>query len=599
MPWDPSNNPYNFIPFGPPVRLSKGAPSHRRIIGLTGSITVQLTNETPMLVAQRVSPQGEVPPRLENVKINGRLIIPATSLKGMVRSLLEAITNSCFAIFDGSTLDYRMATQNALRLKAGRITRMPTATTPGEVEEMDRAWIAMSGKPNTVDNIIGGGSKIEHIATAPAGATSGQEIWVRIITVYRERFIKGRKVRVGPFHLITDITSSSMPGYRKGIYKITRDSIPLRKKRERVFLYKNPAPTYSFDAIEAENYQRILKRQLEEHTKRGGFDLTERNPLQVGSLVYFEADGNKARRLSRVEIPRVSYQYSRADRLPSAYEKCSHPDQVCAACQLFGFIADLNGLRGRITFGDAAWIDGDGEFNRFLHLRVLGEPHPTSCNFYLRDPNDSNQVRNYDGEKITDGRGKTQGPPAAVELRGRKFYWHHRTKNWREYEIPPDRRQKFNSVRVLSKPIQPNNIFEFQVHFRNLSEAELGLLLYSLILEEPLRHKLGLAKALGFGTVKLTCKSLIICRPEKRYNSFGVSSEYHTGDIHTYVTAFKDAVKIATGRDFDQLINVAKLKKILDPSQAPSQVGYFFDPTGRIEGFNWYANNKNNPLEEL
>ena len=97
----PANNPYNFIPFGAPLRLRGGAPSHRRLDGLSGTITLHLTNETPLLVARRVNPASQSPPKLENFKIGGRLFLPGSALKGMLRSVLEAVANACFVIFDG------------------------------------------------------------------------------------------------------------------------------------------------------------------------------------------------------------------------------------------------------------------------------------------------------------------------------------------------------------------------------------------------------------------------------------------------------------------------------------------------------------------
>ncbi|MBW1992278.1 MAG: TIGR03986 family CRISPR-associated RAMP protein [Deltaproteobacteria bacterium] len=604
MQWDPANNPYNFITFGPPVKFPQGPPSHRRYHGLSGTIELELTNETPMLVAQRVNPPEEIPPRLENFKINGQPAIPGTSLKGMVRSVLEALTNSCFVIFNGEPLDYRLATQDALNLRPGRVTRLPTENQPGQVEEMERAWIAMPGKPAALKIRHKGREKTITLASAPTGARSGQTVWIKGLDAEAyfspTRQARGRppwiKPATGKFPVVTDISLSPKKGYLEGVFKITGQSID-NKKRERVFAPKNPPVTFEFSLEEMENYNRILQGQLAEHDKRGDFELTETEPLQVGSLIYFKPQGNRATLLSRVEIPRTTYRHSRADRLPSAYHKCTNPENLCTACRLFGFIADLYGACGRISFTDATWQNGPGELEDFFPLRVLGEPHPTSCNFYLLDPGNPSQVRNYDGLKITDGRGRTEGPAGQVRLRGRKFYHHHKPKPWPDYRCPDP--QKFRRVINEVRPLKPGNAFTFRVHFRNLSETELGLLLYGLLLEEPWRHKLGLAKSLGLGTVKITCRSLKVSPGGQRYHSYGAQVPDRTMEISRYLGAMKEAVKAATGQDFHQLINVDKLGKILDPARAPAAPGYPFDPTGREEGFAWYARNKNRALPEL
>lgn len=598
MKWNPANNPYNFIPFGPPIKFSSGPPSHRRLQGLSGTITLELTNETPLLVAQRVNPPEEIPPRLENFKINGEPALPGTSLKGMVRSVLEALTNACFAVFDGEPLDYRMAAQDALKLRPGRVTRLPTENQPGLVEEMERGWVAMPGKPASLKVKHQGQEKLITLASAPKTAKSGQKVWLHGLNAEayfsHTRQARGKNPWIKPvqgaFPMITAISLTPKSGYLEGVFKITGQSID-NKKRERVFALRKNTQPLEFNLEEMQTYNRILKGQKAEHDKRGGFDLTETEPLQVGSLIYFKPAGNQATQLSRVEIPRTRYQKSRADRLPPAYHQCTDPDHLCAACQLFGFIADLQGVRGRLSFTDAEWQSGPGELEDYFPLQVLGEPHPTSCNFYLLDPQKPSQVRNYDGLKITDGRGKTEGPAGEVQLRGRKFYHHHPPKSWQAYRCSDP--QKFQRLLNEVKPLEPGNVFTFRVHFRNLSDAELGLLLYGLLLEEPLRHKLGLAKPLGFGTVKISCRSLTGSREGQRYVSYEAGAEDKTAKIPAYVQTMQKSLQEAVGQDFHELKNVKKLRQMLAPGQAPARPGY------PAEGFAWYARNKNVALPEL
>jgi CRISPR-associated protein (TIGR03986 family) len=558
---------------------------------LSGTITLHLTTETPLLVAQRVNPEEEIPPRLENCKINGHLALPGTALKGMLRSVLEAVTNACFVIFDGERLDYRMATQNALQLKAGRITRLPSGTQDGEIEEMDRAWIGMPGKSNQV--IGKGGQQTLTLAAVPAGVVSGQEVWVKGSAVKAYINSKGRKIPAphGAFNLVTAIAASQQPGYSRALYKITGQSIN-NKKRDRVFVFKKNPPRYPFGKAEVDDYNTILAHQQTEHQKRGGFDFTETEKLAVGALVYFLVENGRAVRLSRVEIPRTRYNQSRADLLPSAYHKCTDPEKLCAACQLFGFVADVHSARGRVVVTDARWLSGPGEHPDFLPLKVLGEPHPTSCNFYLLDPDNPRQVRNYDGQPVIDPRGQINDQESgAVQLRGRKFYFHHPLKDWPAYRCPAPR--QFRKVLNEVKPLQSNNRFEFRVQFRNLSEVELGLLLYSLLLEENLRHKLGLARALGFGTVKITCQSLQVYRDGECYAALDAAPREETAAVQNYITTFQQAVAACNpeGKPFLDLINIQRLRLMLDPAQARTHPDY--------HGFQWYTHNRNRALPEL
>jgi len=587
----PDNNPYNFIPLGEePVRITAEPPSHRLLQGLSGTIILKLTNETPLLVAQRVNPPEEIPPKLECFKVDGKPVLPGTSLKGMVRSVLEALTNACWVVFDQEALDYRLPGQEALQLKPGRVVRMPGDGQPGQVELMDKAWVAMQGKPNTVKVWHGGKWQSVTLATVSSDYHSGQEVWVKHIRVNKYRNSQ-RRVINATFNLVTHISQKPQSGYSRAILKITRQSID-NKKRERAFVFlSSPRPQlFEFGDEDVAEYNKILAGQMAEWEKRQDFDLEEKDPLNVGHLVYFLPQETQARHLSRVEIPRRPYNQSRGALLPKIYHRCTDPANLCAACQLFGFVAGINSARGRISITDAIWQNGPGELEDFFPLMVLGKPHPTSCNFYLIDPSDSSQVRNYDGLRV-ERRGRLEHPEGKVQLRGRKFYYHHPSKGWAAYKCPnpEEHRKHLSEVR----PLKPGNSFKFWVHFRNLSKAELGLLLYSLVLEDNLRHKLGLGKPLGFGTVKVECLSLKVSRDGERYTTLETSDQEETGNLSLYVGAFHQAVEKLLEKKFDDLENVQKLKKILDPRQAPR------NPSYPPDGFRWYRDHKHVALKPL
>jgi len=180
-----------------------------------------------------------------------------------------------------------------------------------------------------------------------------------------------------------------------------------------------------------------------------------------------------------------------------------------------------------------------------------------------------------------------------VKLRGRKFYYHHpNCDSLQKYRCKPDEPKQLRS-RV--KPVLKDNTFRFQVHFRNLSAFELGMLLYCLELEGNLRHKLGMAKPIGFGTVKITVGSLKLKKnPKAHYSAFANPTLQEAKDeIPDYVAEFKRQVAETSGKEFDQLLNIQKLKKILDPSKSPSDISY---PPG---GYEWYMNNRHRPLPPL
>lgn len=159
-----------------------------------------------------------------------------------------------------------------------------------------------------------------------------------------------------------------------------------------------------------------------------------------------------------------------------ADEDTSHPEKLCPACRLFG----TTSYKGRVRFGFASLInkpegrvDKEKDSVGYLTLPLLEKPRPT---WSMPD-------KNY-------------------KVPGRKFYVHH---NGRE-KAEENRNENNRSVETLAK----DNEFTFDVFFENLEKWELGLLLYSLELEPEnnLVHKMGMAKAHGFGSVQITTNNI-------------------------------------------------------------------------------------------
>ena len=112
------------------------------------------------------------------------------------------------------------------------------------------------------------------------------------------------------------------------------------------------------------------------------------------------------------------------------------------------------------------------------------------------------------------------------KIRGRKFYWHQK-----ELFQKKDLAKNFKIDSVPSKStiscIDINQSFNFEIYFENLSDKELGTLVYALELEEGLLHKIGRAKAYGFGSCKIEIKEILLDN-ESKYQSFITS---HNKDL--------------------------------------------------------------------
>ncbi|GEM_PF-887997 len=126
------HNPYHFIPLSKPdisqwpepQKLTEKGHSHDRYASLSGRIVCRLTTQTPLFIgSEQTTPTNpQAPKSLHPFKLNNGLAIPATSLRGMISSLFESVSNSNFRVLDEKTYSMRKTMQQSLSAM-GRIVR--------------------------------------------------------------------------------------------------------------------------------------------------------------------------------------------------------------------------------------------------------------------------------------------------------------------------------------------------------------------------------------------------------------------------------------------------------------------------------------------
>lgn len=165
--------------------------------------------------------------------------------------------------------------------------------------------------------------------------------------------------------------------------------------------------------------------------------------------------------------------------LPRAFHQCNSDRALCPACRMFGLIHGKSvHLLGRVGFDDAVCsLRRDHEA---VYTPILDGPKPRHSAWYL--------------------------DPAGKWVAGRKFYFHQRRiRTEREQKISRARQHPLNEHIT---PLDKGSAFLLSVHFTDLFDAELPLLLYALILEPGMRHKLGYAKPAGLGSIRVNLTRL-------------------------------------------------------------------------------------------
>lgn len=176
--------------------------------------------------------------------------------------------------------------------------------------------------------------------------------------------------------------------------------------------------------------------------------------------------------------------------------------KLCPACLLFGTIKD-RGMKGHVRFTDAFLTKPEQTETSTHTLQVLAAPRTTAFEFYLTKPVENATYWNYDFYGVTEGDNNEENHTNYYHLekalpRGRKMYWHHK--------ITADDSKKTNlnnTMESLSK-----GTFYFKLYFDQISKEQLQDLIWTITLGENtensmLWHKIGHAKPLGYGSVKL------------------------------------------------------------------------------------------------
>jgi CRISPR-associated protein (TIGR03986 family) len=605
-------NPYNFVrylsepnilPNDPDTQLLGrcSPPPHDRYVGLTGRITCRLEAVTPLFVSDshditvtkvRLADGREVEHKsYRSFQYEGKDAIPATSLRGMIRSTFEAVTNSPFSVFNGDErLEYRIDPAEAQRFKPCVVQSLPNGDRPGEIALCEEAKIGAYYQDPTA-NILDDSWTCGEEAYAIVGKTKNNMPKVEILA---------RK------HVA--LASDGRPVHH-GWVKVTGRTIDT-KCNESFFYFKGDpakAKRVYFDAERQADFNAVLNAQLHER-KEDFHSQVQSMKLAPGNLVYVELepeDDSRVHSIALARVARLRYHHTVGDLLFEHLKPSEHYEHLDIASRVFGWVKATPtedrkarvAYAGRVRFSHAV-LTGDGDkgvYAEEMPLAILGTPKPTTTLFYLRKKEGewSEQERKRPGAAATIG---YDGPNM---LRGRKFYRHHGDLlNRLNYERAESRRDHQN--RTVCGVRAPGNTFEFTIDFHNLAPVELGAFLWTLNLaDEGCFFRLGYAKPLGFGSVRLSVERVEVLDLQVRYASLAQRGWRNApvGERSTWLARFEMAMQRCYGRALRELRNVLDLLTLLSEPRPghPRHIHYPRtdlkpDPEGK--NFEWFVTNK-------
>lgn len=429
--------PYNFITYDPEAVLEeKGAECG----SWSGVLHCRLKALTPLLVAGERRKRPDESSECRFFNIEGKNVIPGSSIKGVLRSMVEILSFSAMRQVSHRELFWRIVTGAAYRE-------------------------AFS------DEILGG---------------------------YLHR--KGADYELFPV-MVKKVTHGNGP--LSGGERVKTGGIKNKEKSDSHDYLFSP-PSGKAMPVDREVVA-VFERQMTEAQKKRWN--SERCSKGYGHPVFYRKDAAGAvAELGLCRYFRLKYRMSPADLAESSVAEDF-------ADRLFGRVGTKKAIKGRVAV-QAAFVQGR-EYRENGCRAVLSTPHPTSLAHYIvQDPS---RIR-------TISRGEKNDPESLAayskgeKLRGWKLYWHHDVDEhlwFAEGTVPAS-----TKVQSWLYPLDSGACAEVKIHVDRLTDLELGAVLEALSLAcGDQAWKLGMGKALGFGSITLELLHAEVEDVRKRYAS--------------------------------------------------------------------------------
>jgi CRISPR-associated protein (TIGR03986 family) len=572
--------PYNFVPLPEKIVLAEQPPSQDQYHAdrRTGYIKCTLTTESCLYTRTALNPdffrkwtensravmsndkEREEYAQFFHLDDAQRPIIPGSSLRGMVRSLIEIVgygkvqwvTNEALvfrAVGDTTGLGeyYRQRL-----LKDDGNKRYTPLMKAGYLEQQGGHWFIRPAKT------IAGATfariykdKIPSNLYKWHGCKNAWWIWVKVGQYDYQ------KVRGGFIHLrympVLEAAGSAANGFQEAVlvYSGTMSS----KRREAViFSPESQAPLIQID-------DELIGSYREQRSQEQKKLLGEQGVLNPYQPIFYLVENSTLVFFGHAMMFRLPYQHSPADFTSKSL--CS--DGIDLGEAIFGYVPEEKrkaGHAGRVFFTDARFesaLDGVWFTETPITPAILGSPKPTTFQHYLtqQKPDDKRQLDHYGSP-----------PPHETVIRGHKLYWHKAQVEQRDVQEKNSVDWANDTQHTQIKPVKAGVSFRFRIHFENLSDVELGALLWVLTLPgetgKQRRHKLGMGKPLGMGAVRIT-PTLYLSDRRARYSQLFESDTWRQAertepDIHPLVQAFEEYV--LAGMDATERGGAKSLKEV-------------------------------------
>jgi len=454
--------PYNFVPLSSTVYFPPWAKDSRQLShdaplqnGWCGSVRIRITADTPLLVAGTQNGAERHP-----LKVMDKYAIPGSSLRGMLRNVLEIAT---FGKFGRAVNDRAMSIRDLT--PSGDVYR-----TQINANTVHSGWLKLSAglDASTLANI-------EPTAMIRMDEAEASEC-------ARD----ARKEGKDPYEVATDDVDPTTQKMEKWI--VVRTGAVSKKREDFLFRTRSTGTVLTIARDLFQQFAAAHQHNPLWSNKNGEpGDLQKRLMSGKRTPVFFIYDPKDKTRVQAFGLAymfRVPYRHSLHDAIK--FSGTAHHDQsqldFCEA--LLGLIHDGKdnhpiSLRSRVGFGLALATQAKAHQGLGVEV-VLNEPKPSFYPAYVKN-----------GQTLMSERPQLAG--------------------WKRYpvrtEAAPQNTNANRNENIGSKlfALEAGATFEGDITLHNLHPEELGGLFWALTWgqQTDLRHSLGMGRPFGFGSLKI------------------------------------------------------------------------------------------------
>ncbi len=567
------SSPYGFVRFpggiDGPVRSDINETYADAAGLLTGWLDVKLTNTTRLIIPDgtKVTEDQKQHKTLPFFRLpDGTPAIPGSELRGLVRSVYEAASDSCLPfLLDDKITSMRLPLYAALKQR-GLLFRK---------ENRWELWSAFDHRHKLVD-------RGERESVFQKGQFEGYSTGARVYfkmdgedAVLQTK--NGPGVEIGWLQFSIPVR-----------HDLFRDpySIHFLTRNRLIHIWDDDEP---YEAL-CEELGREERKTLRDGAEKPHQALLERlkgvrrgekDCIPVFYLETTARGGGKAYYLSPSSVGRIN-QLRKWKDIMGMYGPCTCGEKSCPACQLFGNVQGDWSVKSRVQFSDAIPTEEiPPQDLAWSTLPILGGPKPTAFEMYIRRPGNAH-FWNYDIRATKAGRDRDADFRQREDFtpNGRKFYWHSM-----QEKTCAERSGQNTTMETLAR----NHSFRFRLTFTRITPLQLRQLIWVLTLGEntagsKLQHKLGHGRPVGYGSVKMVVEGLTLRKLVMREGRTEYLLEKRTVPGRIGCPFAKDDAHLAALTD---LLTISGLDAI------PAQQTMYPAVNGQI--FKWFADNRRNP----